>query len=308
MVDRRPDNDRNARVMHEDELVVPRRRESPDRPAGDPAGQTTDRTDDKTTDRTGDRTGDRTDLPEDTPGEVRQEVGPGAGHTPGDPGHAPSPTGTGHLPGGHDTGTGSGHVPGTADRLPGAPGPFPGDMGTAPAAPPPGEVEPGRTEPGMRKPGTDATAAAGQEPVDRPGDEIVARPADTFPSASAPRDGMPRDGMPRDGMPRDGMPRDGGADRDGMRLIAQDPDELLRRWHDVQVAFVDDPRSAVERADRLLDEVVKSVTESLNRQEKKLHDRWQGAGEHDTERLRLTLRDYRTTLERLLELSDHGKR
>ncbi|GAA5070675.1 hypothetical protein HNP84_001602 [Thermocatellispora tengchongensis] len=91
-------------------------------------------------------------------------------------------------------------------------------------------------------------------------------------------------------------------------LFGRDAEEILRRWHEVQVAFVDDPRAAVERADGLLDEMVSELTANLNERAQRLQDRWKGGDRADTEQLRLTLREYRSVLERLLEFSQFGRR
>ncbi|MCG5212584.1 hypothetical protein [Streptosporangium sp. KLBMP 9127] len=91
-------------------------------------------------------------------------------------------------------------------------------------------------------------------------------------------------------------------------LFPHDVADVQRRWHDVQAAFVDDPRAAVEHADELLGEVVTTMTEALNSRTGRLQDTWKNSGESDTEQLRLALRDYRTLLERLLQMSDHGTR
>ncbi|WP_248964552.1 hypothetical protein [Sphaerisporangium perillae] len=79
--------------------------------------------------------------------------------------------------------------------------------------------------------------------------------------------------------------------------------DFERRWRKVQASFVDDPREAVERADRLADEAVAAITS----RKQGLVDRWkngdQNGDQNDTERLRLALRDYRSLLQELVGLS-----
>ncbi|GII86215.1 hypothetical protein Ssi03_42050 [Sphaerisporangium siamense] len=75
--------------------------------------------------------------------------------------------------------------------------------------------------------------------------------------------------------------------------------DFLGRWREVQAGFVDDPRDAVERADRLVEEAV----DALTTRRKNLADRWKNGGDGDTERLRLALRDYRSLLEELVGLN-----
>ncbi|MEV4096346.1 hypothetical protein [Streptosporangium saharense] len=87
-------------------------------------------------------------------------------------------------------------------------------------------------------------------------------------------------------------------------LFDQDPDEVRRRWQEVQASFVDDPRESVERADSLVTEVSDSLRDALEARASGLRDRWKdGAEGGDTEGLRTALRDYRSLLDRLLDLT-----
>ncbi|WP_051753082.1 hypothetical protein [Streptosporangium amethystogenes] len=86
-------------------------------------------------------------------------------------------------------------------------------------------------------------------------------------------------------------------------LFGHDSDDVLRRWQEVQAGFVDDPRDAVQRADSLLDEVTSSFRNALEARATELQGRWKNTERNDTEDLRTALRDYRTTLEQLLNIS-----
>ncbi|MEU4534259.1 hypothetical protein AB0G15_05245 [Streptosporangium sp. NPDC023825] len=86
-------------------------------------------------------------------------------------------------------------------------------------------------------------------------------------------------------------------------LFDQDADDVRRRWQEVQAGFVDDPRDAVERADSLLDEVTSSLRNALETRATELQGRWKNTEKNDTEDLRTALRDYRATLEQLLNIS-----
>lgn len=86
-------------------------------------------------------------------------------------------------------------------------------------------------------------------------------------------------------------------------LFDQDADDVRRRWQEVQASFVDDPRDAVERADSLLDEVTSSLRNALETRATELQGRWKNTEKNDTEDLRTALRDYRATLEQLLNIS-----
>ncbi|GIH73952.1 hypothetical protein [Planobispora longispora] len=98
-------------------------------------------------------------------------------------------------------------------------------------------------------------------------------------------------------------------------LFGQDPEDVRRRWQEVQAGFVDDPRQAVERASSLLGEVTDAIRAALEARATDLQGRWKDGGQEgaegsDTERLRTVLREYRSTLEELLGLpvTSAGKR
>ncbi|WP_432828404.1 hypothetical protein [Dactylosporangium sp. CA-092794] len=96
--------------------------------------------------------------------------------------------------------------------------------------------------------------------------------------------------------------RPGGVDVAAVGALWADgsADGLRERWRELQLRFIDDPRSVADEADRLVDEAVGSVTESLQRQRRELAA-WQNQ-EEDTERLRAAVRGYRDFLDRLLGL------
>ncbi|OAH16397.1 hypothetical protein [Streptomyces jeddahensis] len=99
------------------------------------------------------------------------------------------------------------------------------------------------------------------------------------------------------------------ADYEGVGgLLPPDEREKLsvRLQHAVS-AFVDSPRGAVEEADEVLHETVNRLTKTLAHRRRTIRTAWQSMGEGeertaDTEQLRLALRDYRETAERLLRL------
>lgn len=93
------------------------------------------------------------------------------------------------------------------------------------------------------------------------------------------------------------------AHTDAASLFSQDSDDVRRRWQEVQAGFVDDPRDAVERADSLLDEITTSFRSALEARSSDLQGRWKNTDKNDTEDLRTALRDYRATLEQLLNIS-----
>lgn len=71
------------------------------------------------------------------------------------------------------------------------------------------------------------------------------------------------------------------------------------RWKEVQIGFVDDPRSSVVEADALAAEVTEAVVAALEERRTALRAAWDDAEGADTEVLRLALRDYRSFVRHL---------
>jgi hypothetical protein len=74
------------------------------------------------------------------------------------------------------------------------------------------------------------------------------------------------------------------------------------RWDAVQISFVDDPRLAVQQADELVAQVMKSLAETFSSERTKLEAQVDLTDKASTENLRLVLRRYRSFFERLLSL------
>lgn len=91
---------------------------------------------------------------------------------------------------------------------------------------------------------------------------------------------------------------------DGSRLLPHDEcDKLALRLQHAVGEFIDGPRSAVEEADHVLEEVAARFTDAVTQRRRTLRASWQTTDEAaDTEQLRLALRDYRELTERLLRL------
>jgi hypothetical protein len=79
--------------------------------------------------------------------------------------------------------------------------------------------------------------------------------------------------------------------------------DFRKRWNDVQIGFVDDPKQAVQQADELVAQVMKSLAESFARQRADI-EAGVGSGTEaaSTENQRVALRRYRSFFDRLLEL------
>ncbi|MEU6842301.1 hypothetical protein ABZ930_10565 [Streptomyces sp. NPDC046716] len=78
-------------------------------------------------------------------------------------------------------------------------------------------------------------------------------------------------------------------------------DDLTDRLRQAVTGFVDQPRAAVEEADHVLEDLTARLAETLAGRRRTLRTSWQESAD-DTERLRLALRDYRETAEKLLNL------
>ncbi|MDW8810610.1 hypothetical protein P1P68_38895 [Streptomyces scabiei] len=99
----------------------------------------------------------------------------------------------------------------------------------------------------------------------------------------------------------------GGSHSTGSSLLPHDEnDKLATRLQHAVGGFVDEPRSAVEEADQVLEEVTARFTDAMTRRRRTLRTSWETSagdrGSTDTEQLRLALRDYRELTERLLRL------
>jgi hypothetical protein len=78
--------------------------------------------------------------------------------------------------------------------------------------------------------------------------------------------------------------------------------ELRDRWTDVQSAFVDEPRTAVEQADALVADVMKRLAAVFADERKSLEGQWSRGDDISTEDLRLALQRYRSFFDRLLSV------
>jgi hypothetical protein len=76
--------------------------------------------------------------------------------------------------------------------------------------------------------------------------------------------------------------------------------ELRDRWTDVQSAFVDEPRKAVEQADKLVATAMKRLAEGFANERSNLEKQWARGGDVSTEDLRVAMQRYRSFFDRLL--------
>ena len=78
--------------------------------------------------------------------------------------------------------------------------------------------------------------------------------------------------------------------------------EFRSRWDAVQIGFVDDPQRAVQQADELVAQVMKSLAESFAQQRSQIEAGVRDSGQASTENQRIALQRYRSFFQRLLTL------
>ena len=76
--------------------------------------------------------------------------------------------------------------------------------------------------------------------------------------------------------------------------------DFRERWTEIQAAFVDDPRKAVEQADSLVAETIQRLAQVFADERNGLESQWSSGQDVSTEDLRVALRRYRSFFDRLL--------
>ncbi|MFB7723598.1 hypothetical protein [Nocardia sp. NPDC056100] len=85
-----------------------------------------------------------------------------------------------------------------------------------------------------------------------------------------------------------------------------DSNQLRGQWREVQTMFVDDPRDAVTRADKLVEGGIQALVDSFAQRRHALEQRWHEEKGSDTEELRQALRGYRDLFDQLITASAGG--
>jgi hypothetical protein len=78
--------------------------------------------------------------------------------------------------------------------------------------------------------------------------------------------------------------------------------DFRKGWDDIQTGFVDEPRSSVEQADRLVASAMKRLAEVFAEERSRLEKQWDRGGDVSTEDLRMALKRYRSFFHRLLSI------
>ena len=133
-----------------------------------------------------------------------------------------------------------------------------------------------------------------RDDAERPRSADVRAQQDRLSTADIARGGD--DGEPEDGAPEG--PRD---HREREPLFgSEDAEHYRARWSDVQAAFVDEPRRAVEDADALVAELMQRLAETFSAERAALEQQWDRDGDVSTEDLRVGMQRYRSFFDRLL--------
>ena len=86
-------------------------------------------------------------------------------------------------------------------------------------------------------------------------------------------------------------------------LFADNEAQQFRaRWTEIQAAFVDSPRAAVERADTLVADTMKRMAEVFAAERANMESQWDRGDQVTTEDLRVALQRYRAFFDRLLNV------
>jgi len=92
------------------------------------------------------------------------------------------------------------------------------------------------------------------------------------------------------------------SDKQGSLFAGEEASQFHTRWKDIQTGFVDEPRSAVQRADSLVAEVMKKLAEGFANERATLERQWDRGDQVTTEDLRIALQRYRSFFDRLLKI------
>jgi len=94
-----------------------------------------------------------------------------------------------------------------------------------------------------------------------------------------------------------------GAEQGNAPLFPSNELENLRtEWNRIQTGFVDEPRRAVEEADRLVASAMKRLAEVFAEERSNLERQWDQGENVSTEDLRVALQRYRSFFHRLLSI------
>lgn len=138
-----------------------------------------------------------------------------------------------------------------------------------------------------------------------PRDNNLAVERDTRPEKLTTSDlvGRPQT-APEQQTPQTDMPsHTGTAETAPLPLFTKEETQNFKaRWKDVQTSFVDEPRHAVEEADSLVAELMRTLAQSFASERTTLENQWNRGDNVSTEDLRVSLQRYRSFFDRLLSM------
>ena len=162
-----------------------------------------------------------------------------------------------------------------------------------------GAIAAGEAEtPAGRGPSPEAIADA--EAPTRAYSAVGAQPPAAAAAADRPRDDADAEADRDTGADRDVAGDRDTADRDDAGPLLDGSEEFQRRWEEIQVRFVDEPRGAVEDADALVATVMQRLAEGFASERERLEAQWGRGEDISTEDLRVALQRYRSFFRRLL--------
>jgi hypothetical protein len=83
-------------------------------------------------------------------------------------------------------------------------------------------------------------------------------------------------------------------------LSHEESQQFRTRWNEIQGKFVDEPRTAVESADKLVEDVVEQISTMFTKEHDALVSQWKQGNDVSTEDLRKALQRYRSFFNRLV--------
>lgn len=83
-------------------------------------------------------------------------------------------------------------------------------------------------------------------------------------------------------------------------LPADETDGFTNQWQEIQIAFVDEPRESVAKADALVADLMQRLATSFSDERQRLEGQWDSGDDVSTEDLRVALTRYRSFFDRLL--------
>jgi len=85
-------------------------------------------------------------------------------------------------------------------------------------------------------------------------------------------------------------------------FVPSDARDFRSRWERIQSGFVDEPRTAVVKADELVANAIKRLAEVFATERHNMETEWDKTDNVSTEDLRIALRRYRSFFDRLLSV------